>query len=78
MIWVPGAHLSAWARTNIIRKKHRRIASPQIGFWMDRHPVTNQLFREFVSATGHVTLRKLRRILRIIRTPFLSLFSPVH
>lgn len=26
------------------------------GFWMDRHPVTNQRFAEFVEATGHVTV----------------------
>src|ERR1044072_595639 len=25
------------------------------GFWMDRHPVTNRQFKEFVQATGHVT-----------------------
>ena len=26
------------------------------GFWMDRTPVTNRQFRQFVEATGHVTL----------------------
>ncbi|HWU53928.1 MAG TPA: SUMF1/EgtB/PvdO family nonheme iron enzyme, partial [Rhizomicrobium sp.] len=26
------------------------------GFWMDSHPVTNQQFSRFVSATGYVTL----------------------
>ena len=26
------------------------------GFWMDRHTVTNEEFRRFVDATGHVTL----------------------
>jgi formylglycine-generating enzyme len=26
------------------------------GFWMDRTPVTNRQFREFVRATGHVTM----------------------
>src|SRR3954463_13871621 len=25
------------------------------GFWMDRTPVTNRQFKEFVKATGHVT-----------------------
>jgi formylglycine-generating enzyme required for sulfatase activity len=29
------------------------------GFWMDRHPVTNRKFREFVSATGHVTFAEI-------------------
>src|SRR5687768_13208979 len=26
------------------------------GFWMDRHPVTNEEFRRFVHATGYVTV----------------------
>jgi formylglycine-generating enzyme len=26
------------------------------GFWMDKHPVTNSEFRQFVEATGHVTV----------------------
>ena len=29
------------------------------GFWMDRHPVTNRQFREFVRATGHVTVAEI-------------------
>jgi formylglycine-generating enzyme required for sulfatase activity len=29
------------------------------GFWMDRHPVTNRRFREFVRATGHVTFAEI-------------------
>jgi formylglycine-generating enzyme required for sulfatase activity len=28
-------------------------------FWMDRHPVTNRKFREFVKATGHVTFAEI-------------------
>jgi formylglycine-generating enzyme required for sulfatase activity len=28
-------------------------------FWMDRHPVTNRQFREFVQATGHVTVAEI-------------------
>jgi formylglycine-generating enzyme len=27
-----------------------------VGFWMDKHPVTNSEFRQFVEATGHVTI----------------------
>src|SRR3982750_318884 len=30
------------------------------GFWMDRSPVTNRQFREFVRATGHVTVAEQR------------------
>ena len=29
------------------------------GFWMDRYPVTNARFREFVEVTGHVTFAEL-------------------
>jgi formylglycine-generating enzyme required for sulfatase activity len=29
------------------------------GFWMDRHPVTNRKFCEFVRATGHVTFAEI-------------------
>ena len=29
------------------------------GFWIDRHPVTNRKFREFVRATGHVTFAEI-------------------
>jgi sulfatase modifying factor 1 len=29
------------------------------GFWIDRHPVTNRQFREFVRATGHVTFAEI-------------------
>jgi len=29
------------------------------GFWMDRHPVTNRQFRQFVKATGHVTVAEV-------------------
>ena len=28
-------------------------------FWMDRHPVTNRQFKEFVNATGHVTFAEI-------------------
>ena len=29
------------------------------GFWMDRTPVTNRRFREFVEATGYVTFAEI-------------------
>src|ERR1700722_6354614 len=35
----------------------RRVAVD--GFWMDRTPVTNRQFREFVEATGYVTFAEI-------------------
>ena len=29
------------------------------GFWIDRHPITNRQFKEFVKATGHVTFAEI-------------------
>src|ERR1700759_5408364 len=29
------------------------------GFWMDRTPVTNRQFREFINATGYVTFAEI-------------------
>jgi formylglycine-generating enzyme len=29
------------------------------GFWIDRTPVTNRQFKEFVRATGHVTFAEI-------------------
>ena len=34
-------------------------------FLIDRTPVTNRQFKEFVKATGHVTFAEIRRIRRI-------------
>ena len=36
------------------------------GFWIDRTPVTNRQFQEFVKATGHVTFAEIRPIRRTI------------
>ncbi|MDQ8730197.1 formylglycine-generating enzyme family protein [Bradyrhizobium sp. LHD-71] len=54
LVWIPGGtfmmgsndHYREEAPAHLVRIK---------GFWMDRRPVTNQAFAEFVATTGYVT-----------------------
>jgi sulfatase modifying factor 1 len=39
------------------------------GFWIDRTPVTNRQFREFVKATGYVTIAEIAPTPGTIRAP---------
>ncbi len=48
------------------------------GFWIDRTPVTNRQFKEFVKVTGHVTLPKFRPIRRIIRARCRTCSTPAR
>ena len=50
---------SAWDPTSTIRKKRRSHRVTVDGFWIDRTPVTNRQFTEFVNATGHVTFAEI-------------------
>ena len=50
---------SAWDRTSTIPRKRRSIASRSTAFWIDRTPVTNRQFKQFVKATGHVTFAEI-------------------
>src|SRR5262245_7963930 len=58
MVWIPG-------RTFTMGSDHHypeeRPAHPVAvdGFWMDRYPVTNERFRRFAEATGHVTFAEI-------------------
>ena len=49
----------AWDRTNTIRKRRPAHRVTVGAFWMDRYPVTNRQFMEFVKATGHVTFAEI-------------------
>jgi formylglycine-generating enzyme required for sulfatase activity len=55
MVWVPGGTFLMGSDRHHPEEApaHRRTLH---GFWIDRHPVTNQDFGCFVDATGHVTL----------------------
>jgi formylglycine-generating enzyme required for sulfatase activity len=58
MEWIPGGTFTMGS------DRHYREEAPAHqqtveGFWMDRWPVTNALFRQFVDATGYVTQAEL-------------------
>ncbi len=58
MIWIPGGTFRMGSDKHYPEEApaHRVTVD---GFWMDRHPVTNRQFREFVRATGHVTVAEI-------------------
>jgi formylglycine-generating enzyme len=55
MAWIPGGTFRMGSDRHYPEEApvHRVTVD---GFWMDRTPVTNRQFRDFVRATGHVTL----------------------
>ena len=57
MVWIPGGTFRMGSDKHYPEEApaHRVTVD---GFWMDRHPVTNRQFREFVKATRHVTVRR--------------------
>src|SRR5262245_19124497 len=54
MIWIPGGTFRMGSDNHYVEEKpsHRVTVD---GFWIDRAPVTNREFGEFVRATGYVT-----------------------
>jgi formylglycine-generating enzyme len=54
MVWIPGGSFRMGSDKHYAEEApaHRVRVS---GFWIDRTPVTNRLFKIFVNATGHVT-----------------------
>lgn len=58
MIWIPGGTFRMGSDQHYPEESpaHRVTVD---GFWMDRHPVTNRQFREFVRATRHVTVAEI-------------------
>jgi formylglycine-generating enzyme len=55
MVWVPGGTFLMGSEHFYPEERPVRQASVD-GFWMDDHPVTVAEFRQFVTATGHVTV----------------------
>jgi formylglycine-generating enzyme required for sulfatase activity len=55
MVWIPGG--SFLMGSNDFYSEEQPVHQVMVvGFWMDEHPVTNFEFRQFVEATGHVTV----------------------
>ena len=50
---------STWGRTVTTLKRRRAIRCGWTHFWIDRTPVTNRQFGEFVRQTGHVTTAEI-------------------
>ena len=58
MVWIPGGTFRMGSDRHYPEERpvHRVTVD---GFWMDRYPVTNERFRRFVEATGHVTFAEI-------------------
>ena len=55
MVWIPGRRFMMGSNEHY--PEERPVSAVDVdGFWMDRYPVTNKRFAEFVEATGHVTV----------------------
>jgi sulfatase modifying factor 1 len=54
MVWIPGGTFRMGSDRFYPEERPEREVRVD-GFWIDRHPVTNQQFSRFVAATGYVT-----------------------
>ena len=55
MVWIPGGTYRMGSHEFYAEERPVRDVRVD-GFWIDRHPVTNQQFSRFVAATGYVTV----------------------
>ena len=58
MVWIPGGTFRMGSSKHYPEERpvHRVTVD---GFWIDRHPVTNARFQQFVAATNHVTFAEI-------------------
>ena len=55
MVWIPGGIFRMGS--DRFYSEERPVREVRVdGFWIDRHPVTNEQFARFVAATGYATL----------------------
>ena len=57
-VWIPGGTFRMGSDKHYAEEAPVHDVTVD-GFWIDRAPVTNQQFREFVRATGHVTFAEI-------------------
>jgi formylglycine-generating enzyme len=55
MVFIPGGTFVMGSERHRPEERFTHVVRVD-GFWIDRHEVTNAQFREFVAATGYVTL----------------------
>jgi formylglycine-generating enzyme required for sulfatase activity len=55
MVWIPGGTFHMGSHDFYPEERPVREARVD-GFWIDRHPVTNERFSRFIAATGYVTV----------------------
>jgi sulfatase modifying factor 1 len=59
MVWIPGDTFRMGS--DAFYPEERPVRQVRVdGFWIDRHPVTNQQLSRFVAATGYVTVAERR------------------
>jgi sulfatase modifying factor 1 len=58
MVWIPGGTFRMGSDRHYAEEAPVHLVTVD-AFWIDRTPVTNRQFREFVRATGHVTFAEL-------------------
>src|SRR5438445_8684628 len=58
MVWIPGGTFRMGSDKHYAEETPVHSATVD-AFWIDRTPVTNRQFREFVRATGHVTFAEI-------------------
>jgi formylglycine-generating enzyme len=58
MVWIPGGTFRMGSDKHYAEEAPVHLVTVD-AFWIDRTPVTNREFREFVGATGHVTFAEI-------------------
>jgi len=58
MLWIPGGTFRMGSDDDYPEERPTHNVTVD-GFWMDKHPVTNERFLRFVAETGHVTFAEL-------------------